>query len=103
MVNPSWKTRSRRGEQTMAESEPRAEDVVSVGTRVSWAAIFAGAVLALAIYFLLAILGGAVGVSVSDRVDPSKLRTGALIWAIVTTCAALFVGGVVTSQFTVGE
>jgi hypothetical protein len=87
----------------MAESTPRAEDVVSVGTRVSWSAIFAGAILALAIYFLLAILGGAVGVSISDRVDATKLRTGALIWAIVTTCAALFVGGIVTSQFTVGE
>ena len=87
----------------MAEPEPRAEDVVSVGTRVSWPAILAGAVLALAMYFLLAILGGAVGVSVKDRVDPNKLQTGAFIWAIVTTCAALFVGGVVTSQFTVGE
>ena len=46
---------------------------------VSWPAILAGAVLALAICFLLAILGGAVGVSVKDRVDPNKLQTGAFI------------------------
>jgi ABC-type transport system involved in multi-copper enzyme maturation permease subunit len=84
-------------------STVRAEDVMSVGTRVSWGAIFAGCVLSLALFFMLGILGGAVGVSISDRVEPTNLRTGALIWAIVTLCASLFVGGVVTSQFTVGE
>src|SRR5207244_6140970 len=35
--------------------------------------------------------------------DASRLRMGAVIWAIVTSCAALFVGGIVTSLFTVGE
>lgn len=80
-----------------------AEDLVSVGTRVSWGAIFAGGLLALAIHFLLSLLGTAVGVSVSDRVEPDKLQTGALIWVVVTTCTALFVGGMVTSLFTVGE
>lgn len=85
------------------EKAPQAEDVMSVGTRVSWAAIFAGGILALAIHFLLSLLGTAVGVSVSDRVDPDKIRTGALIWVVVTTCAALFAGGMITSLFTVGE
>ena len=82
---------------------PGVEDVASVGTRISWGAIFAGALLALAIQFLLGILGGAVGVSVGDRVRTDNLWTGALIWVIVTTCASLFVGGLVTSLFTVGE
>jgi hypothetical protein len=89
----------------MAEqvTTPRMEDLVSVGSRISWGAIAAGAVVALALQFLLAVLGGAVGLSISDRVDPTDLRTGAVVWAIVTVCAALFVGGMVTSQFTVGE
>lgn len=89
----------------MAEqvTTPRAEDLVSVGSRISWGAILAGTMVALALQFLLAVLGGAVGVSISDRVDPGNLRTAAVIWAIVTTCAAVFVGGMVTSQFTVGE
>lgn len=84
-------------------NEASAEDVMSVGTRISWGAIFAGAMLALAIQFLLSLLGGAVGVAVSDRVDPGSLRTGALIWAVVTICAAVFMGGMITALFTVGE
>jgi hypothetical protein len=83
--------------------EPRAEDLFSVGSRISWGAILAGAFVALAIYFLLGVLGGAVGVSVSDRVTVSKLETGAIIWTIVAVSGALFAGGLVTTQFTVGE
>ena len=84
-------------------TSPRAEDLVSVGSRISWGAIFAGAILALALYFLTTILGGAVGLSISDRVNPSTLKMGAIIWAILSISVALFVGGLVTSQFTVGE
>src|SRR5688572_6232407 len=82
---------------------PKMEDLVSVGSRISWGAIAAGAVVALAMQFLLGVLGAAVGVSVHDRVETENLQTAAAIWSIVTVCAALFVGGMVTSQFTVGE
>ena len=82
---------------------PRVEDFASVGTRISWGAILAGAMVALGIYFLLSTLAGAAGVSISDRLDPTKLETAAVIWAFVTTAVALFVGGVVTSLFTAGE
>jgi hypothetical protein len=82
---------------------PRPEDVVSVGSRISWGAIFAGAVLALGLYSLLAILGSAVGLSISERLNPTTLKTAAISWTLVTIVAALFVGGMVTSQFTVGE
>ncbi len=74
-----------------------------LGSRINWGGIFGGAVLALGIYFLLAILSGAVGLSISDRVNPIKLQTGALIWTILITSVALFVGGIVTSFFIVGE
>jgi hypothetical protein len=89
----------------MAEqpTAPRAEDLVSVGSRVSWGAILAGAVVALALYFLLAVLGAAVGVSVSDRVSARNMNMAAAVWVIVALCGALFAGGAVTSQFTVGE
>jgi len=80
-----------------------AEDVMSVGTRISWGAIVAGALLALAFQFLFSILGAAVGVAVSDRVRVENIRTGALIWVVVTTCVSLFVGGMIISLFTVGE
>ena len=82
---------------------PRVEDVLSVGTRVSWSAILAGTVLAMGIYFLLASLGAAVGLSAHSRMDPTALRTGAIGWAFATTLVALFIGGLVSSLFTVGE
>ena len=41
-------------------TESRPQDLVSVGSRISWGAIFAGAVLALGLYSLFTILGGAV-------------------------------------------
>lgn len=81
----------------------RAEDQLSVGSRVSWAAVFAGAILALAIYFLLMLLGNAVGLTIGERVDAANVQTGAIAWSLLTLCTAVFVGGVITSLFTVGE
>lgn len=81
----------------------RAEDLLPVRSRVSWGAIFAGAMVALALYFLLTLLGAAVGLSVGDRVRPQSLGTGASAWAVLATVLSLFVGGYVTSQCSVGE
>jgi hypothetical protein len=88
---------------SMSADTPRVEDLASVGTRVSWGAIFAGAALALGTYFLLGSLGAATGLAVSDRVRSSSLETGTVAWAFLTTAVALFVGGLVTSLYTVGE
>jgi hypothetical protein len=79
------------------------EDVMPVRSRISWGAIFAGATVALALYFLLTLLGGAVGLSVSGRVRAETLTTGAAVWAVLVTVVALFVGGYVVSQCSVGE
>jgi hypothetical protein len=88
----------------MAETATvRAEDVLPVRSRVSWGAIFAGAMVALALYFLLTLLGGAIGLSVGGRVRPETVGTGAAVWAVLVTVLALFVGGYVTSQCSVGE
>ena len=84
-------------------TNPRVEDIRSVGSRVSWAAIFAGGILAFAIYFLLMILGSAVGLTLKDRVNTGPLQTTAIVWTLLTFCVALFVGGIITSLFTVGE
>jgi hypothetical protein len=80
-----------------------AKDVASVGTRISWGAIFAGSALSLALYFLLALLGAAAGLSVSEHVAAADLHIAAIAWSILIISLALFVGGLVTSQFTVGE
>jgi hypothetical protein len=88
----------------MAEREPvHVEDVVSVGSRVSWAAVFAGAFVALAIYLVLALLGAALGLSVRHSVRANTLATGAAVWAILSLVVALLVGGWTATQVTVGE
>jgi hypothetical protein len=84
-------------------SIPRVEDVVSVGSRISWGAILAGAALSLGLYSLFGIIGGAVGLSVRGRVDPTTLKDAVIAWAFLILLVSVFVGGVVTSQFTVGE
>jgi len=86
-------------------SEVETQDVVSVGSRVSWGAVFAGAVVALTLCLFLAVLGGALGLTVlhdtNTRAD--HIATGAGIWAIASLLIALFIGGLVTSRTTVGE
>jgi len=88
---------------TIMDETISAEHRTSVGTRISWGAVVAGAVLTLAIQLLLGILGAAVGVSVGDQVNSSNLQTGAIVWAILTSVASLFIGGLVTSLLTERE
>lgn len=87
----------------VTDTAVHAEDVVPVRSRISWGAVVAGSVLALSLYFLLALLGSAVGFSVGDRVNPHNLATGAAVYAIAVTAVCLFIGGYVASQLTTGE
>lgn len=87
----------------VVDSAVQTEDVIPVGSRVTWSAIVAGSVLALALQFLLSILGAAAGLSLSDKVSPNALGTGAIVFAIIVTSVCLFVGGLVASRMTVGE
>jgi hypothetical protein len=86
-----------------AESPVHTEDLLPVRSRINWGAIFAGAVLALAFYVFFGLLGSAVGLSVSDKVNANNLGTGAVVYAIVITAICLFVGGYTASQLTTGE
>jgi len=81
----------------------RPEDVTSVGTRISWGAVLAGAVVAMAVYMVLTTLGTAIGFSIGRDTRVEALAGGALVWAIMTTALALFAGGWTTSQLTAGE
>ena len=63
----------------------------------------AGAVTALSVYLLFGALGVALGLSVQDRVTETQLGVGVAIWGVLTLLIALFLGGWVTSQCTVGE
>lgn len=84
----------------IADEPVRAEDVIPVHSRVAWGPIMLGAVLALATYLLLTLVGTALGLTLHDRVSDRGL---AVVWAIAVTAWSLFVGGFVASQFTTGE
>ena len=80
-----------------------AEDVMPVRSRISWAPILAGSVVALSLYFLLTLFGAALGFSISDKTTTQGLAIGAAVYAIVMTAVCLFIGGLVASQLSVGE
>ena len=84
------------GEPRIIETGPGA-----AFTRISWGAIFGGAVAALAIWMLLYSFGLAVGLSAVDPDNPGSLKSSGLftgIWSAITPLIALFVGGLVASQ-----
>ncbi len=87
----------------MAQPSINPTDVLSVKSRVSWAAIAAGAMIALAVYFLLTLLGLAVGLELAVRRNGYSLGIGAALWAIATLLFAMFAGGWATSRLAVGE
>jgi len=77
--------------------------MMPVRSRVSWGAIAAGAMVSVAVYFLLTLLGIAVGLEVSPSRNDVSLGTGAALWSILTLLLAMFLGGWATSRLAVGE
>src|SRR3954464_718110 len=89
----------------MAETttSPRAADVLSVRSRVSWGAIAAGAMVALAIYFFLTLLGVALGIEAAARGRDTNLGFGTALYAIFSLLLSMFFGGWAVSRLAVGE
>jgi hypothetical protein len=86
-----------------AEPQVHAEDLLPVRSRISWGAILGGAVLALSLYFLLTLLGAAMGLSISGSVNAQSMKVGAAIYAVIVTAICLYIGGCYASRLTVGE
>jgi ABC-type transport system involved in multi-copper enzyme maturation permease subunit len=84
-------------------TEVSVKDVAGVRSRVSWGAILGGAMTAIAVFFLLSVLGTAIGASILYRQGETDISMGAAIWAVITLILALFCGGCVVSQCTAGE
>ena len=80
-----------------------AHDLHSVGSRVSWGAVAAGAAIALALNAVLWMGGIALGITVSDSVSVRTLTIGAAIWMLMSSLFSLFVGGFMVSRLTAGE
>ena len=95
---------TRRSDRTHDEPTDLAPDLFGVTSRVSWSAIVAGAVIALACYTALTFLFAAIGITMADLGARGRgIGYGALAAAIFTIVVSLFIGGWVASQMTVGE
>jgi hypothetical protein len=70
--------------------------------RVSWSAVFAGVVVALAVHLALTLLGlgiGAATINPLEESDPTRgLTTGSAIWFALSTILSLFAGGWVAGR-----
>jgi len=69
--------------------------------RLSWGAIFGGAVTALGLWILLYAFGLAIGLSSLDPANPHSARSSGIftgVWAIIAPLIALFVGGWVAGR-----
>lgn len=91
------------GNEQATGSKVRPRDVSSVGSRVSWGAVIAGVVVAMAMYITFSLLAVAVGVTTIDNVGHTTFTvTGAIIAAVILL-GSLFMGGFVAARTTVGE
>jgi hypothetical protein len=89
---------------TTREVHDYAPDLLGVRSRVSWSAIFAGALIALSCYLVLTLLFAAIGISMTETgVRGNAIGYGVLIAMILTLIVSLFIGGWVASQLTAGE
>ncbi len=79
----------------------RNDDYVAVN-RVSWGAILAGTIVALAVQIVLTLLGFSIGLGVmSQATDTSALGgvgIGGMIWLVVSTLISLYIGGYVAAR-----
>lgn len=88
----------------MTTDQLKVEDVAGVRSRISWPAVLAGAVLALATNMVLTLFFGAIGLTVAEAgVRANAIGIGALVAALISIVVSLFVGGWVSTQLTAGE
>ena len=70
---------------------------------ISWSAIFAGAVIALAVQLVLTLIGAAIGLATLDGAggdSPSgtAIGFGAGLWLLISSVISLFIGGYIAAR-----
>ena len=83
---------------TSVETTTMVSGGIHTHRRISWAAIFGGVILAIAVQLLLTLLGAGIGLGTVDTnagstPDASSLGIGAGIWWVISSCIALGLGG----------
>ena len=75
--------------------------------RVSWGAIIAGTVVALAVQVLLMLLGTAIGMATINPASEANpmdgIATGGLVWWTISSIIAMFIGGWVSGRLSNGN
>lgn len=71
--------------------------------RISWGAVFAGAVVALATQLVLTLVGTAIGLATLNPAEDQSpsgttLGIGAAVWLVISSLISLFVGGYVAGR-----
>lgn len=100
MINPSSSIPSERTTVRTATTYPVYDRPFA---RISWGAVFAGAIIALATQIVLALIGMAIGLATlnpatGDSPSGTALGTGAAIWLVISSLISLFVGGYIAAR-----
>ncbi len=71
--------------------------------RISWGAVFAGAIIALAVQLVLTLIGVAIGLATlspatGDSPSGGALGAGAGIWLVISSLISLFAGGYISAR-----
>lgn len=90
-------------EPTNGDARPKAYDLWSVGTRVSWSAVAAGVVGSLAVSALLTALAGAIGLSIVDYARPTTVTIMAAVLWVFILIVSMLVGGYIATRATTRE
>jgi hypothetical protein len=100
MINPSSSIPSERTTVRTSSAYPAYDRPFA---RVSWGAVFAGAIIALATQIVLALIGMAIGLATlnpatGDSPSGTALGTGAAIWLVISSLISLFIGGYIAAR-----
>jgi len=93
---------SYRGSTAVETTTTRIGDGSHIHRRISWAAIFGGVILVVAVQLLLSLLGAGIGLGTVNTnsgttPDASSLGLGAGVWWVISSIIALAFGGYVAA------
>ena len=93
---------------SLTRQPPSGGDLDHIHRRISWAAIFGGVILVVAVQLLLSLLGAGIGLgtvntNLGSTPTASSLSIGAGVWWVVSSCVALGLGGYVAAWLAVIE
>src|SRR4051812_42623916 len=100
-------TPAQRGSTAVETTTTRVEAWPHTHRRISWAAIFGGVILVVAVQLLLSLLGAGVGLGTVNTnggttPDAGSFGMGAGIWWVVSSIIALAFGGYVGTVASLG-